>query len=119
MLCSKAHLYPPLGIDFEKNNGVVRHRSKDYYKKGIRVFHLLADYHGRSRDGSFVLDLIRAAHKTFVDAGIRQEVTLLGSGGMILAEHIPKALLCGLDAVAIDILEEIGFERDARFKYSS
>lgn len=74
----------------------------DYYRQGIRVFHLLANYHGRGEDGMFVLDLIRAAHKTFVDARIRQEVTLLGSGGMILAEHIPKAILCGLDAVLID-----------------
>jgi hypothetical protein len=73
-----------------------------YYQEGIRVFHLLADYHGRGQNDLFVLDLIRAAHKTFVDAGIRQEVTLLGSGGMIVAEHIPKAVLCGLDAVAID-----------------
>jgi hypothetical protein len=70
--------------------------------KGIQVFHLLADFHGRGPDGRFVLDLIRATHGALVEAGIRQEVTLLGSGGMIAAEHIPKAILCGLDAVAID-----------------
>ena len=29
-------------------------------------------------------------------------MTLLGSGGMIAAEHLPKAILCGLDAVALD-----------------
>lgn len=74
----------------------------NYAKRGLRVFHLLADFHGRGKDGMFVLDLIREAHKAFVDAGIREEVTLLGSGGMIAAEHIPKAILCGLDAVALD-----------------
>jgi glutamate synthase domain-containing protein 2 len=63
---------------------------------------LTGDYHGRGKGNAFVLDLIRAAHKTFVDAGIRDEVTLLGSGGMIAAEHVPKAILCGLDAVGLD-----------------
>jgi hypothetical protein len=73
-----------------------------YNKEGIYVFHLLADYHGRSPDGEFVLDSIRQAHTAFVEAGVRQEVTLLGSGGIIAAEHIPKAILCGLDAVGLD-----------------
>jgi len=74
----------------------------EYAERGVRVFHLLADLHGRSMDGRFVLDLIRSAHKLFVDAGIRDEVTLIGSGGMIAAEHVAKAILCGLDAVALD-----------------
>ncbi|KAA3645465.1 MAG: hypothetical protein DWQ07_13435 [Chloroflexi bacterium] len=73
-----------------------------YVDAGIHIFHFLADYHGKNEDDAFVLDLIRATHKTFVDAGIRQEVTLLGSGGMIAAEHVPKAIICGLDAVALD-----------------
>lgn len=74
----------------------------EYSQKGVHIFHLLADFHGRSRNGDFVLDLIRQAHSTFVEAGIRQEVTLLGSGGIIAAEHISKAILCGLDAVCLD-----------------
>lgn len=74
----------------------------DYVDKGINLFHLLADYHGRGREERFVLDLIRDAHQTFVDAGMRDEVTLIGSGGMIAAEHIPKAIIVGLDAVALD-----------------
>ena len=74
----------------------------EYTKKGIHVFHFLADFHGRSPEGKFVLDLIRETHSMFVKAGIREEVTLLGSGGMIAAEHLPKAILCGLDAVALD-----------------
>jgi len=74
----------------------------DYVQKGISTFHLLANYHGQNPDGVFILDLIRDAHQALVNAGIRQEVTLLGSGGIIAAEHIPKAILCGLDAVALD-----------------
>ena len=47
-------------------------------------------------------DLIRRSHLALVDAGVRDEVTLLGSGGITLAEHVPKALACGLDAVVLD-----------------
>jgi hypothetical protein len=69
---------------------------------GVRVFHLATNYHGRGRDGRFVLDLIREAHRAFVDAGCRDEVTLLGGSGIVAAEHIPKAIICGLDAVVLD-----------------
>ncbi len=74
----------------------------EYFRKGIRVFHLVASYHGLGPDGDFVFDLVRSAHKTFVDEGIRQMVTLLGSGGIVAAEHVPKAIIAGLDAVALD-----------------
>ncbi len=74
----------------------------EYTHVGIRAFHLVANYHGQGADGRFVLDLIRAAHQTLVDARCRDEVTLLGSGGIIAAEHVPKAIICGLDAVAVD-----------------
>jgi hypothetical protein len=70
--------------------------------QGVSVFHLTADYHGRSANGSFITELIRAAHKSFVEAGRRDEVTLLGSGGIIAAEHVPKAIILGLDAVVLD-----------------
>jgi hypothetical protein len=74
----------------------------DFYRKGVRIFHLTADYHGRSADGRFLLDLIRQAHCSFVEVGVRDEVTLIGSGGLIAAEHLPKAIICGLDLVALD-----------------
>lgn len=72
------------------------------FHAGVRVFHLAADYHGRGEDGRFVLDLICDVHKTFVERNCRDEVTLIGSGGISAAEHIPKAILCGLDAIALD-----------------
>ena len=72
------------------------------YEKGIRVFHLVADAHGRSKSGKFVLDLIRDAHQAFVNHRVSEEVTLIGSGGIIAAEHLAKAIICGLDAVALD-----------------
>lgn len=73
-----------------------------YYKAGVRVFHLTANYHGRGKSGEFILELIRRAHLTFVEANCRGNVTLIGSGGIVCAEHVPKAIICGLDAVAVD-----------------
>ncbi|MBC8496896.1 MAG: hypothetical protein H8D37_04470 [Chloroflexi bacterium] len=74
----------------------------EFYENGVRVFHLIADFHGRGNDGTPVMDLIRQAHMTFVEAGVRDEVTLIGSGGIIAAEHVPKAIITGLDLVALD-----------------
>src|SRR6202049_506578 len=75
---------------------------KRYVEAGIRVFHLVANYHGKWPDGRFMLDVIRDAHKAFVEMGRRDEMTVLGSGGIIGAEHVAKAILCGLDAVVLD-----------------
>lgn len=69
---------------------------------GVSIFHLVADYHGRGQDGRFVQELIREVHRAFVEANHRDQITLLGSGGIIAAEHVPKAIICGLDAVALD-----------------
>lgn len=73
-----------------------------YFKAGVRHFHLTANYHGKSPRGSFILDMIKDVHKTFVQACVREEVTLFASGGIIAAEHLPKAIICGLDGVALD-----------------
>ncbi len=73
-----------------------------YTESAIRIFHIVANYHGKGSNGEFVLELIRQAHLAFVEAGCRDEVTLLGSGGIIAAEHVPKAIICGLDAPALD-----------------
>lgn len=75
---------------------------KTSYELGIRVFHLVADLHGRSDDDRFAIDWIRDVHKTFVQAGVRDEISLIGSGGFVAAEHVPKGIICGLDAVALD-----------------
>jgi glutamate synthase domain-containing protein 2 len=38
-----------------------------------------------------------------VDERIRDEVTIIASGGIAMAEHVPKAMLCGADLTAIDM----------------
>jgi len=69
---------------------------------GVCVFHLVANYHGRGSDGRFATDLFREAHKALVAERCRDEVTILGGGGVTAAEHVPKAIICGCDGVSLD-----------------
>jgi len=69
---------------------------------GAGVFHLFANYHGLCRDGSFVLAAVRRLHEALVEKGIREELTLIVSGGLVRAEHVPKIVVCGADLVALD-----------------
>ena len=74
---------------------------------GVRVFQLCADQHGRERlddgrPGRHIKDALRDVHGRLVAAGMRDEVTLIVSGGIALAEHMAKAIICGADLVALD-----------------
>jgi ferredoxin len=71
---------------------------------GCHVINLEGSFNGRSMDDEsmFIKDGIRSAHLALVNEGIRDEITLLASGGFAMAEHVAKAILCGADAVFVD-----------------
>lgn len=73
-------------------------------ESGISVIHLASDDQGRAPDGSgiFLKDGIRSVHTKLVEAGIRDNLTLLASGGISMAEHVAKAIICGADGVYVD-----------------
>jgi len=76
-------------------------------RAGIKVFHLCADQHGRERlddgrPGRHIKDALREVHGRLVKEGVRDEVTLIVSGGIALPEHMAKAIICGADLVAVD-----------------
>ncbi|MFP3852953.1 MAG: glutamate synthase-related protein [Anaerolineales bacterium] len=73
----------------------------DQIEAGAGCFHLTADYHGDA-EGEFVMDAIQRVHHELVESGLRERVTLIGSGGVTAAEHVPKAIISGLDVVGID-----------------
>jgi ferredoxin len=78
-------------------------------KAGADIIHVVADYRGREiEDASgaqprLTRDIIRAVHLSLVEEKIRDEVTVIASGGIAMAEHVPKAMLCGADLTAIDL----------------
>ncbi|MBI4422101.1 MAG: 4Fe-4S binding protein [Elusimicrobia bacterium] len=74
-------------------------------RAGAEVLHLAATPHARCVDdpGRHVLDCLRAVERALVDAGLREAVSVIVSGGIARAEHVPKALLCGADAVGLSV----------------
>jgi hypothetical protein len=50
-----------------------------------------------------VRDVLREVHRALVKDGTRDQMTLISSGGIALAEHMAKAIICGADLIAIDI----------------
>jgi hypothetical protein len=88
----------------------------------VDVIHLVADYHGRGVQGcesTSAKDMIRSVHQTLVKESVRDDVTLVASGGITLAEHVPKAIICGADLVAIDtttlVALQMQFDGECRF----
>ena len=76
-------------------------------RAGLKVFHLCANQHGRERlpdghTGRHIKDALREVHGRLVRDGLRDEITLIVSGGIALAEHMAKAIICGADLVAVD-----------------
>ena len=92
----------PLGVRLPTKEGFVERAVE--LSRTADFLHLCADYHGRTFESTerHLKDALLDVHQRLVQEGIRNEVTLIASGGIILAEHIPKALLCGADAVALD-----------------
>jgi len=75
---------------------------------GAEIIHVVADYRGMENGSAgaerrLAKDIIRAVHLKLVDEKIRDEVTIIFSGGIAMAEHVPKAMLCGADLTAIDL----------------
>jgi glutamate synthase domain-containing protein 2 len=73
---------------------------------GADIIHVFADrngnVNGESKTG-FVKDIVREVHNHLVDKGIRDSITIVASGGIAMAEHVAKAIICGADAVGVDI----------------
>jgi ferredoxin len=81
---------------------------------GAEIIHIVADYRGQelnSPAGSgsrHLKDIIRSVHQRLVEDHIRDEVTIIASGGVGLAEHVTKSMLCGADLTTIDLPLMIG-----------
>jgi ferredoxin len=72
----------------------------------IEAIHAAADLNGDeigTKNPRFIKDMIREIHTTLVEKGNRDEITLLASGGIALAEHLAKIMICGADLAAINL----------------
>jgi glutamate synthase domain-containing protein 2 len=76
----------------------------ELYSGGVKVIHLCADAQGCEigvAHPRFIKEVLREVHTRLVQEGVRDEVTLIAGGGIALAEHMAKAIICGADLVAV------------------
>jgi ferredoxin len=83
----------------------IEQRALDLVKAGFAVLHIEG-----TREGAFVDNPsrtlkqgIREVHLKLVEANVRDRVTILAGGGLAMAEHVAKAMICGADAVYVDV----------------
>ncbi len=79
-------------------------RASRLVERGVDGLHFYADYHGMdySSEPRHISSALKAVHTRLVEEGVRDQVTIIASGGITLAEHVPKAIICGADLVALD-----------------
>lgn len=71
----------------------------------VDTLHFYADSRGNELDtekSRFLKEMIREIHLKLVDNLIRPKINLLFSGGIAMAEHMAKAIICGADGVTVD-----------------
>jgi len=71
--------------------------------RNVAVAHVQFSDEGRetSARSRHAKDSLRAIHRRLVEVGRRDEITVMAGGGLAAAEHVPKSIICGADAVSI------------------
>ncbi len=62
------------------------------------------------RNKDHVTTLIKEIHFALLERSLRDQLTILVSGGMAAAEFIPKSIACGADGVGIDLALLVALE---------
>ena len=86
---------------------------RELVDEGASVVHLCADWTGREEGTRFITDILRAVHMHLVKENRRDQVSLIASGGIVGAEHVPKAIICGADAVALNVPLVVAMQGEA------
>ena len=84
-------------------------RVRDLMRQGADALHVCADWHGMVGPRHITQEM-RSLHQALVREGIRDEITLIAGGGISMAEHVIKTILCGADLVAVDVPLMIALE---------
>lgn len=88
-------------------------RASELAATGVDTLHYYADDHGdevNTDQPRFLKEMIREIHLKLVDDATRKNINLLFSGGIAMAEHMAKAIICGADAITADLALLIALE---------
>jgi len=105
----KADLVVAVRLDLTAQSGS---RVLELAKAGIEVTHLRADENGMEKgpDALFIKDRVKGIHLDLVEQGMRDQVTILAGGGVAMAEHMAKLIICGADAITCDLPALVAME---------
>ncbi|MFQ6093237.1 MAG: glutamate synthase-related protein [bacterium] len=78
-------------------------------QSGVDVVHIHVDPYNDMAPGCLP-EIVQRVHTHLVGLGMRDSVTIIASGEIAAAEHVPKAIILGADAVAVDIPALIAME---------
>jgi ferredoxin len=88
-------------------------RIEELTRAGAEVVHMVADWQGNEpgeQQPRFVKDVLREIHLNLIKKSLRDDVTVISSGGIAMAEHVAKAIICGADLVGIDLVLQVALE---------
>ncbi len=79
---------------------------------GVSIIHLEGSSQGRYVDDEsrYLMEAVRSVHMRLVEDGVRDRASLVVSGGIAMAEHVAKGIICGADAVYVDLALLIALE---------
>ncbi|MBF0477756.1 MAG: hypothetical protein HQK59_18395 [Deltaproteobacteria bacterium] len=81
-------------------------RCLELVQTGAEVIHLAGNDDGREntpKNARYIKDAIADVHQKLVENNVRDMVSLITSGGIALAEHVAKGIICGSDAIVADL----------------
>lgn len=81
-------------------------RALEFSALDVDTLHFYADEHGNELNTGhprFLKEMIREIHIKLVNHFARQRINLVFSGGIAMAEHMAKSIICGADGVIVDI----------------
>jgi NAD-dependent dihydropyrimidine dehydrogenase PreA subunit len=79
----------------------------DLIEEGADIIHLHLNDETVERDPDGIVAGIRRTHSFLVEKNVRESVTLISSGGIAEAAHVPKSIILGADAVGVGLAYEI------------
>ena len=88
-------------------------RAIELAQTDVDTLHFYADDQGNemaSKNPRFLKELIREVHLRLVKNSLRQKINLVFSGGIAMAEHMAKAIICGADCVTVDYILLLALE---------
>jgi ferredoxin len=97
--------FPGIILALRMNAGVEADKLlPDLVDAKVDVAHLVFDEQGLElmEEKRHSKDSLRAAHRSLVSRKIRDQITIITGGGIAAAEHVPKSIICGADAVALE-----------------